>query len=129
MSKRKETSEIRVSRPALALDDITAQSSGLDAVPKAGLALGDRVIVTTRNSVYDLWSLGDGLFRVSGGWFDREHDRPSTIAVNGCTWGGRALYEEIVAAPGLFLEFANGVMTTRIQKVELVRSDERVVEN
>jgi hypothetical protein len=47
------------------------------------------------------------------------------VRINGCTWGGRAICEEIIAAPGLFLEFANGVTTTRIKSVtHLVAADE-----
>jgi hypothetical protein len=43
--------------------------------------------------------------------------------VNGCTWGGSAIKSDILAAPGLFLEFGNRVRTTRIQQVNLFRSD------
>jgi hypothetical protein len=43
------------------------------------------------------------------------------MTINGCTWGGRAIHSELVAARGLFLEFGNQVITTRIQKVQLLR--------
>jgi hypothetical protein len=92
-----------------------------DAVRKTDLRCGDQVIVTTRNSVYSLLALGDDNFFVSGGWFDKADDAdPTLITVNGCTYGGSAIRHDIVAAPGLFLEFGNNVSTTRIQNVRVV---------
>jgi hypothetical protein len=46
------------------------------------------------------------------------------LPINGCTWGGRAIHSELVAARGLFLEFGNQVVTTRILKVQLLRKFE-----
>ena len=43
------------------------------------------------------------------------------VPINGCTYGGSAIQHDVVAAPGLFLEFGNNVSTTRIQNVSLVR--------
>jgi len=87
---------------------------------KRDLQLGDRVLVTTKNSVYRLDALGGDLFYVSGGWFDRPAaDR--LVTVNGCTFGGTVICTDIVAAPGLFLEFGNLVSTTRIREVRVVR--------
>ena len=37
-----------------------------------------------------------------------------------CIWGGRAIKVDVVAACGLFLEFGNQLMTTRIQKVDVI---------
>ena len=87
---------------------------------KDELVPGDRVIVSTRNSVYCLFTVGDGKFVVSGGWFDKNRCDPM-VRVNGCTYGGRAIRPDIVAGRGLFLEFANNVCTTRIQNVRVVR--------
>ena len=96
-----------------------------DAVRKDDLHFGDRVIVRTRNSVYSLWSLGGDTFAVSGGWFDRHGDTLTTVTVNGCTYGGSLIRSDVVAATGLFLEFANSVSTTRIREVRVVRWQER----
>ena len=46
---------------------------------------------------------------------------PFKTTINGCTWGGRAIKVDVVAACGLHLEFANQLMTTRIQKVDVIR--------
>jgi hypothetical protein len=92
-----------------------------NAVRKSDLQLGDRVIVRTRNSVYSLWALGGDTFAVSGGWFDRNSDTPTTVTVNGCTYGGSLIRYNVVAAPGLFLEFGNSVSTTRIREVRVIR--------
>ena len=90
---------------------------------KADLLPGDWVAVKTRNSWYSLFDLGGGLFLVSGGWFDHEGIAPAIVTVAGCTWGGRAIRTDVVACPGLFLEFGNGVATTRIREVHLIRMD------
>ena len=91
-----------------------------DAVHKADLAFGDRVVVRTCNSVYSLWTLGPETFAVSGGWFDT-HGGSTTVTVNGCTYGGSMIRYDVVAATGLFLEFGNGVSTTRIRDVSVIR--------
>ena len=68
-----------------------------DAVRKCDLNFGDRVIVSTRNSVYTLCSLGGDSFAVSGGWFDCNGDAPTTVAVSGCTYGGSMIRQDVVA--------------------------------
>jgi hypothetical protein len=100
-----------------------------EAVRKADLHMGDRVLVTTRNSTYTIWVLGNGQYMVSGGWFDRQGESPATTAINGCTWGGRVIHTGIIAAPGLFLEFGNDVVTTRIQRVRVLRAEEHSIPN
>lgn len=111
------------------LDSLARQMDELDGVWKKSLRWGDRVVVVTRNSTYTLQSVGGHDFAVSGGWFERNGAGGSVIRVNGCTWGGRAINEEVVAAPGLFLEFGNGVQTTRIRKVQVWRGTEESVTN
>ena len=103
------------------LGAIVEQSRRSDAVRKSDLGCGDQVIVRTRNSVYSLWATGDGTFVVTGGWFDKQNASPMTVAINGCTYGGSVIRHDVVAAPGLFLEFANNVSTTRIKEVRILR--------
>ncbi len=102
------------------LDAIIGHARSLDEVRKRDLRCGDRVLVTTRNSVYTIWVLGEGLYWVWGGWFDKQGISPQRVAINGCTWGGSAIKHDIVAARGLFLEFGNWVLTTRIQQIRLI---------
>ena len=104
------------------LNALSERADRVGGVRKHDLDLGDRVIVRTRNSSYSIMSLGDGRYRVSGGWFDRLGVSPATTTINGCTWGGSAIKTDMVAGPGLFLEFGNRVVTTRIQQVRVVRS-------
>ena len=99
------------------------QLTSVEAVHRRDLALGDCVCVTTRNSIYSIWVLEDGTYYVSGGWFDQRELSPLRTTINGCTFGGSAIGHDIVAAPGLFLEFGNGVQTTRIQRVSIIRAD------
>ena len=107
------------------LELLTSAAGRLAAVTKADLHWGDRVIVTTKNSVYSLFAVEDGTFWVTGGWFDRHSCSPQRVWVNGCTFGGSAILTDVVAAPGLFLEFDNSVTTTRIQKAHVLRGNTR----
>ena len=105
------------------LTAIAAATPDLAAITKSELRCGDWVIVTTRNSVYSLHVNGDGSYSVAGGWFDRNVSAPNRVRVNGCTFGGSAIKTDIVAAPGLFMEFGNLVCTTRIRAARLLRGE------
>lgn len=107
------------------LERMVEQSAQLEAVRKAELRSGDWVLVTTKNSLYSICALGDGTYSVSGGWFDREGLSPARTTINGCTWGGNAIKIDIVAARGLFLEFGNRLITTRIQDVRVIRHEDQ----
>jgi hypothetical protein len=89
-------------------------------VRKADFQMGDRLLIETRNSSYEITSLGNGLVRVQGGWFDRKGLGPVTTTINGCTWGGTAIHSDVAAGDGLFLEFGNRVVTTRIRRFRLI---------
>ena len=99
------------------------QTRLLEAVRKKDLHPGDRVLVTTRNSLYVIWVLDEGVYWVSGGWFDLQRISPQRIAINGCTWGGSAIKRDILAALGLRLEFGNGIRTTRIREVRVIPAE------
>ncbi len=105
------------------LETVVKQARSLEAVRKRELRHGDRVLVTTRNSLYTIWVLGDGLYWIWGGWFDRQGLSPQRVAINGCTWGGSAIKQDILAARGLHLEFGNTVLTTQIQQIRVVRAE------
>lgn len=107
------------------LGAIVAQTSGLEPVRKRDLRSGDWILITTKNSLYSICVLGGGLYSVSGGWFDRKGVSHQKTTINGCTWGGSAINLDLVAAPGLFLEFGNQVLTTRIQHVRVIRREEQ----
>jgi hypothetical protein len=96
----------------------------LKAVRRTDLELGDQLLVTTKNSIYSIYVLQEGLYSVSGGWFDRRGLSPSKVAINGCTWGGRAIKVDILAASGLHLEFGNNVVTSRITNYQVIRCRE-----
>ena len=95
-----------------------------DAVYKLELQFGDCVRVRTLNSTYSIQVLGNDLYSVSGGWFDHQGVSPFKTSINGCTWGGRAIKVDLVAACGLHLEFGNQLITSRIQKVDVSRYEE-----
>jgi hypothetical protein len=104
----------------IALERIVEHSLHVRGLSKADLAPGDRVFVKTRNSLYDIRVLGNGMYSVSGGWFDKKGLSPMTTRIAGCTWGGSAIKVDIVAACGLSLEFGNRLITSTIQKVILL---------
>jgi hypothetical protein len=104
----------------LRLDTMAFHLADLPVVRKSMLEIGDCLVVRTRNSSYRIVCLGDGTFRVTGGWFDKAGASPMTVTINGCTWGGSAIHADVAAARGLFLEFGNRVLTTRIQEVRLI---------
>jgi hypothetical protein len=108
--------------PGHDLDRLARAADQLPGARRRELAPGDRVIVATRNSIYSIESCEDGTFLVAGGWFERQGESPARVRVNGCTTGGTALLSQLVAAPGLFLEFGNGVKTTRIRRVRVIRA-------
>lgn len=102
---------------AIPIDDLTEVAGLVGGVRRQDLSSGDRVIVSTKNSLYSLVFRGNGQFDVSGGWFEREGSGSTTVEILGCTAGGHALFSDHIAAPGLFMEFADGLRTTRIRTV------------
>jgi hypothetical protein len=108
---------------AIPIDDLAEAAGVVGGVRRQDLESGDRVIVSTKNSVYSLTARADGLFDVSGGWFEREGRGETRVEVLGCTAGGHALFTDHIAAPGLFMEFADGLRTTRIRTVRRIADD------
>jgi hypothetical protein len=109
------------------LSAIVDHAERLEAVYKCDLELGDRLIVTTRNSTYSIHVFQEDLYTVSGGWFDRQGLSPTKVAINGCTWGGHAIKEDLLAACGLHLEFENRVVTSRILRFQVIRCCEESI--
>jgi hypothetical protein len=105
-----------------ALDKMAAAAPTIEGVWARDVIAGDWIIVRTQNSTYALSALGRGRFVVSGGWFAAEKRDNSTVTVSGCTWGGHAIVTGLIAAPGMSLEFGNGVVTTCIVEVQLIRT-------
>jgi hypothetical protein len=110
---------------ATTLDQMAQEMGEIDAVYKRDLTAGDWVLVSTKNSLYSILVLDGEGYSVSGGWFDHQSMSPVEVPINGCTQGRMAIKHDIVAARGCFLEFGNGVLTTRIQHVEVIRSDQQ----
>ena len=111
---------------AIPIDDLAEAAELVDGVRRRDLDPGDRVVISTKNSVYSLTARADGSFDVSGGWFEREGTGATTVEILGCTAGGHALFTDHIAAPGLFMEFADGLRTTRIRTVRRIAAEEVV---
>jgi len=107
------------------LDRLTQEAHAIDGIWVESLEPGDFLVIRTRNSVYALVVLGDGRYRVTGGWFEATGANGTDLRIAGCTWGGAAIHTRLVAAAGMFLEFDNGVRTTRIRDVRLYRIDHK----
>lgn len=109
------------------VDAILEQVGRFEALRKADLRRGDRVLVATENSLYTIRVEEDGSYSISGGWFDKNGLSPAITSISGCTWGGSAIKRDLVAARGLRLEFGNRVVTSPIREVRVIRGDERVL--
>lgn len=107
--------------PALSLDRLASVAPSIDGIREEDLEPGDWVIVRTKNSTYSLRANGEGTFDATGGWFAQHPGAGERLRIAGCTWGGTALLTRMVAAPGMCLEFANRVRTTRIREVRHLR--------
>jgi hypothetical protein len=110
---------------AISIDDLAEAAGIVGGVKRHELQTGDRIIVSTKNSVYSLTAQPDGSFEVGGGWFEREGKGPTTVEILGCTAGGHALFTDHIAAPGLFMEFGDGLRTTRIRTVRKISGREK----
>jgi len=106
---------------ARTLDRIVETAEQIGGIRVEDVQPGDWVVVKTRNSTYSLAAMGEGQYRVSGGWFTAQGGDGCDVRIAGCTWGGAVIHTRLVAAVGMFLEFDNGVRTTRIRDVRLVR--------
>lgn len=104
------------------LSALVETSARIDGIQRVDLRAGDRLQISTRNSIYEITCLGGDLYQVCGGFFDRQGTAPVTTTIRGCTWGGTAIHTNLVAGCGLFLEFGNDVRTTRILHVRWVRN-------
>ena len=99
------------------LTDIVKDSQARDQIHKSNLKAGDTIILKTNNSVYFVKVQEQEQYLVSGGWFDKNNLSPATTTINGCTWGGSIIKNNIIAACGLHLEFGNKIVTSRINKI------------
>jgi hypothetical protein len=103
------------------LERMADRARTIQGVWSSDVKAGDWIIIQTKNSVYSLAAIGDGRFQVAGGWFASHGVDAAHVRILGCTWGGRAILTEMVAAPGMFIEFDNGVQTTRVRDVRVMR--------
>ncbi|HET7711621.1 MAG TPA: hypothetical protein VFL80_06800 [Thermoanaerobaculia bacterium] len=108
-------------RTVVGMGSVTSVLGAGRGITRDSLQWGDRITIVTQNSIYVLTAGEDDKFVVSGGWFDRKELSPADVGVAGCTWGGSSINRNVIAAPGLCLEFGNGVVTTEIQRVTLTR--------
>jgi len=103
------------------LRSVVETSDNLRRLEKADVEPGDSIFVKTVNSLYRIQVRGDGLYEVSGGWFDRQRHSSMTLRISGCSWGGIIIKPGLVAACGLFLEFGNKLVTTPVQNIIIMR--------
>lgn len=106
------------------LERLVDTSDTIDGLRADSVRPGDFVLVHTKNSVYSIAVVDQGRYRVTGGWFRSEGPEGCEVGIAGCTWGGAAIHTRIIAAAGMYLEFDNGVRTTRIRHVRVIRGAE-----
>lgn len=107
---------------AIDLERLAQSCDSIVGLERASISLGDRIVVTTLNSVYTINCLGNETFSVTGGWFDKRELSPAVVRIRGCSFGGSAINRRLVAAKGLHIEFDNGVVTTAIRRFVMWRS-------
>ena len=87
------SSDIRLSassrRPAVALGDLTCAAEALAGIRRSDVAPGDRLLVSTKNSIYSLVARADGRFDISGGRFARESGPDGGTPLAGSRGGTR----------------------------------------
>ncbi|MFQ5648977.1 MAG: hypothetical protein ACE5IY_03465 [bacterium] len=105
-----------------ALDYPARETEPLQEIRKSDLSIGDRVVLQTINTTYSIRVVKDDIYLVSGGWFDQNRLSPMKTTIVGCTWGGSAVKQDLVAACGLCVEFGNQVVTTPIQRICVIPS-------
>lgn len=86
------------------------------------LRVGDRMLVHTQNSVYEIHMIDEDSYLVSGGWFNRTGQPSVRVSITGCTWDGRLFDRDLLAAQGMRLQFGNTVITSPIRDVNLLRN-------
>lgn len=106
---------------ARTLDRLVHSAGTIEGIWSDAVQPGDWIVIRTKNSVYSLAALGKGRYRVVGGWFRARGLEDEEVRVNGCTWGGTTIHTRLIAAVGMYLEFDNGVRTTRIREISLIR--------
>lgn len=106
-----------MSTRAHSLSNLTDHASQATGVRRSDLLPGDVLMLYTLNSVYSARLLNDGSFAVSGGWFAQNHLTEVYTTISGCTWGGKCIHQELVASPGMRVEFGNRVLTSVLQRV------------
>lgn len=104
---------------AATLEKITECAHLYPQIRKDDVSPGDWIIIRTVKSVYTLRALGNGLYEVRGGWFEKKGYAPMTIGVSGATWGGSAIMPKVLAACGLRVEFRNRLITSPVRKIEV----------
>ena len=104
------------------LSTLVETSDRLKQIGKENIQRGDCLFIQTGNSLYCLRALGEGWYETSGGWFDKQGKSPMRVRINGCTWGGKMIKVNIVAACGLCLEFSNRVVTSPIKRIIIFRN-------
>ena len=124
-SAREVNTNTNLVREQRNLRAIADSAKRLEVVKKAELDCGDCVQITTRNSTYWIQALEDELYLISGGWVELHGSTHMKTTIAGCSWGGSAIKGDIVAACGLHLEFGDGVVTSKIQEVTVIRKSER----
>jgi hypothetical protein len=105
------------------LKNIGHISDKIKHISKDSLKLWDYLLVNTGNSSYTIKKVGDNLYEISGGWFDKNGLSPSTVTIRGCTWGGSIIHINMLAACGLSMEFGNNVITSPVKQVFVIRAE------
>ena len=107
---------------AYSLSDLADHASSALGVRRSDVQKGDTLILHTQNSIYTAKYLGNGQFLVKGGWFSVQEDQYVQTSISGCTWGGKCIQQNLLASPGMRVEFGNRVLTSILKRVVKIPS-------
>jgi hypothetical protein len=102
---------------------IVEENDHLKHVTKNELKPGDFIFVKTCNSLYKICKAEDGLYGISGDWFDPNSIYPYRLTIRGCSWCGSIIIISMTAAIGLCPEFSNNLVTSPVRKIILIKSN------
>ena len=101
--------------------DVSSDNAFLKRVAKAEVNPGDELRATTTNSTYHIRAAGFDSFVVSGGWFAKQQQTRKNVGIWGCSWGDGPVDVNIIAALGMCIQYANGLITIEIKRIRIKR--------
>ncbi len=86
------------------------------------ILLDDLIVIETTNSTYFMRYLGDEMYAVMGGHFNRMGIAPYHTRINGISLGRRLIESKVVIACGYRLNFDRQFITSTVRRISVRRA-------